>query len=85
MQRKMLTKTSPDHVAFYVTAIDGAKTYLMAGPYACHDAAKAAVSPVRAMAAEQDGRAHFMAFGTMGHGADVTPLKTPLGPEWAGA
>lgn len=83
--RNFLAETSPAHVAFYVSAIDGDRSYIMAGPYACHEAAKAQVPAIRAMAEAQNPRAVWMAFGTCGHGPEIEPRKTPLGAEWKAA
>lgn len=68
--------TNPAHSFFYVSAIDGARRYLVAGPYSSHDAAKARVEKVREYARERDGRAHFMAWGTA---SSDQPHVTPLG------
>lgn len=69
---------SPDAKHFYVSAVDGAKRYLVAGPYDSHDEAKGHVEHVRKHADEHDPRAHFMAWGTAG---SSEPIKTPLG-QW---
>ena len=51
---------------YYVTAIDAGKTYPMAGPFVNdHAAALAAVRAVREAACNIDGRACFMAWGTV--------------------
>jgi hypothetical protein len=71
-----------DKAHYYVSAIDGPKTFIIAGPYASHAAALAQVRAVCEFANEQDGRAWFMAWGTCG--SDEL-IKTPLGPEWAPA
>ena len=76
------TVTSPEHKHFYVSAIDGPRKHLVAGPYASHDEAKGRVEDVRKHADERDGRAHFMAWGTAG---SAEPIKTPLGENWAPA
>jgi len=67
---------NPSH--FYVSAIDGPKRYLIAGPYPTHAAALAKVRTVRDIAYERDGsgRAWFMAWGTAGSDREQ---KTPLG------
>ena len=71
---------SPDIKHFYVSAIDGARKYFVAGPYATHEEAKGRVEEVRRHAAEtQPGREAFMAWGTAG---SAEPIKTPLGPNW---
>lgn len=54
------TKTGP----YFVSAVDGSKSYLMAGPYNDHGAALAQVDRARDIASNLDGRAHFMAWGT---------------------
>lgn len=61
---------------FYVSAIDGSKRYLIAGPWGTHDDALARVDPVRRHASNLNGRAWFMAWGTAGS-TDECP--TPLG------
>ncbi len=77
-----ITETNPAHTAFYVSAIDGAQSWLLAGPYASHDAAKAQVDAVREKAIAGRPRAHFYAFGTSGHGPETGPFPTPLGANW---
>jgi hypothetical protein len=69
---------SPDIKHFYVSAIDGAKRYMVAGPYGSHDHALSMVEHVRKHA-DGDPRAHFMAWGTAG---TSIPVKTPLGADW---
>lgn len=49
---------------YFVSAIDGTKNYIMAGPYATHAEALAKVEPARNIANDHDGRAWFMAWGT---------------------
>lgn len=50
---------------YYVTAIDGGRVYLMAGPFMnAHWKALCAVRTVKEAAEEIDGRASFMAWGT---------------------
>ncbi len=49
---------------YFVSAIDGRKNYLMAGPYAQHADALEDVQRVREIADKADGRSHFMAWGT---------------------
>jgi len=61
---------------FYVSAIDGTKRYLIAGPYPDHAAALAKVDSVRKTAEEIDPRAVFMAWGTAGSDEEI---KTPMG------
>lgn len=65
-----------DKARYYVSAIDGTKRYLIAGPYAAHAEALARVDAVKNYACDNDGRAHFMAWGTAG--SDEI-FKTPLG------
>jgi hypothetical protein len=64
---------------YYVSAIDGAKKHLVAGPYGSHEEAIGHVEHVRAHADARDPRAHFMAWGTAGSDEHH---KTPLGPDW---
>lgn len=61
---------------FYVSAIDGRRRHLVAGPYPTHAEALALVDMVLKLADSRDPRAWFMAWGTAG--SDVE-LKTPLG------
>lgn len=61
---------------FYVSAIDGNKKYLIAGPYFFHSDALNAVDHVRDVANDRDPRAWFMAWGTAG---SDTLFRTPLG------
>lgn len=73
--------TNPDHNFFYVSAIDGARRYLMAGPYDSHAAALSRVDGVRAFACDfannaSAGRAHFMAWGTA---SSADPFPSALG------
>jgi hypothetical protein len=49
---------------YYVSAIDGTKKFIMAGPYAQHADALADVERARQIADKADGRAWFMACGT---------------------
>lgn len=72
---------NPDHPFHYVSAIDGDRRYLMAGPYDCHEAALARVDSVREYACDfannsNAGRAHFMGWGTA---SSAEPHVTPLG------
>ncbi len=56
--------TQPGH--YYVTAHDAGKTYPMAGPFVNdHAGALAAVRRIREAACNIDGRACFMAWGTV--------------------
>ena len=64
-----------DTKSFYVSAIDGQKKYLIAGPYASHTEALEKVDAVNKRACELDARACFMAWGT----AKAPVQKTPMG------
>lgn len=70
---------APGTKHFYVSAIDGPKHHLVAGPYGSHQAALDMVDHVRRNADERDPRAHWMAWGTSG---TENPVKTPLGENW---
>lgn len=61
---------------YYVSAVDGARSYLVAGPYPTLAEAEDRVSQVRAMAEDANGRAHFMAWGTA---SSEAPVETPMG------
>ena len=61
---------------FYVSAIDGRKKHIVAGPYMTHKKALAMVDPVMRYANDLDGRAWFMAWGTAG---SEERLPAPLG------
>lgn len=50
--------------AYYVSAIDGPRSALLAGPWPTHAEALAMVDRVRALANELDPRSHWYAFGT---------------------
>lgn len=63
---------------FYVSAIDGRKTYLIAGPFADHQTALDLVDEIRSFAGEIDGRADFMAWGTC---SNPEQLRTSLGKD----
>ena len=54
------TKPGP----YFVSAIDGGKKYIVAGPYELHEKAIADVDRVRNIAETADARAIFMAWGT---------------------
>lgn len=69
--------TNPTHTMFYVSAIDGPRTYLIAGPYGTHQAALDRVESVREHARDTDARAHFMAWGTCS--SSTLNKQTPLG------
>lgn len=57
---------APDTTAFYVSAIDGDRDWLISGPYDTHQQALDDVDRVRELICAQDGRGHFMAWGTAG-------------------
>lgn len=61
---------------YYVSAIDGDRRYLIAGPYPTLVHAAEKVETVRRLADERDPRAWFMAWGTAGSDAEI---KTPMG------
>jgi hypothetical protein len=61
---------------FYVSAIDGSKKYLIAGPFEDHSRALAMVEPVRNRAYEINAKAWFMFWGTC---SSEQQFKTPLG------
>ena len=50
---------------YFVTAIDGPNTHFMAGPYENHADALADVDKALKIADKHDGRAWFMAWGTV--------------------
>ena len=79
MTRTFLTNTNPTHTAFYVSAINGPQTYLVAGPYERHIDALTRVDAVRAHADQHDPRAHFMAWGTCSLPEAPENHTTPLG------
>lgn len=76
LEGRTMSEIHTDKAFYYVSAIDGAKRYLLAGPYTAHETALARVDAVNAYACANDPRAHFMAWGTAG--SDET-FKTPLG------
>lgn len=49
---------------FYISAIDGSRKFLVAGPYPTHAEALTLVDTVRRQACERDPRGYFMAWGT---------------------
>jgi len=55
------TKPGP----YYVSAMEGNKTWLMAGPYATHRQALQDVQKARDIATEHDPRAWWKAWGTV--------------------
>jgi len=61
---------------YYVTAVDGPRKYVVAGPYPTHAEAESRVSAVCAYARDHDGRAHWMAWGTA---SSYQPHDTVLG------
>lgn len=72
---------NPDHPHHYVSAIDGQRRYLIAGPYESHEVALARVDSVRAIACDYKrnasaGRAWFMGWGTA---SSAEPCETALG------
>lgn len=67
---------NPAHDHHYVTAIDGNRLYLLAGPYETNEDAMASVRPVRDIAIEGNPRAHFFGFGTS---SSCEVHDTPLG------
>lgn len=67
---------NPDHPFHYVSAIDGPRKYVLAGPYDSHEEACANVRAVTDIAIEGNPKAHWMAWGTCS-AADV--IDTPLG------
>lgn len=64
-----------DRRYYYVSAIDGDRKYLIAGPYGSHRAALDMVQAVKAYAGSIDRRAVFMAWGTAGSDSEH---RTPL-------
>jgi len=58
-------ETCPEGSKYYVTAIDAGKTYFMAGPYNTHIEALNNVDKSLQVADKHDGRAWFMAWGTV--------------------
>lgn len=62
-----MTEQIPDAAPgpYFVSAIDHDKIYLMAGPYETHAEALANVDKALQVAFEHDGRAWFMAWGTV--------------------
>lgn len=79
MTRTIRATTNPAHTAFYVSAINGPKTYLVAGPYDTHQAALDRVEAVRNHADQHDARAHFMFWGTCSLPVAPENHATPLG------
>jgi hypothetical protein len=69
---------APAKAHFYVSAVDGSRKHLVAGPYGSHGEALGMVEHVRKHA-DSDPRAHFMAWGTAGSDEEH---KTPLGKGW---
>jgi hypothetical protein len=55
----------PPFARYYVSAIDAGKTHLMSGPYTTHAAALRDVEKALQIAHQHDGRAWFMAWGTI--------------------
>lgn len=74
---------NPDHRFHYVSAVDGPRRFLIAGPFETHDAALERVDAVRAIACDHSrntnaGRAAFMAWGTA---SSAKPCRTALGAD----
>lgn len=69
-------ETCPNGGNYFVSAVDGDKTYYMAGPYKVHAEALAMVDDVRNLAIQHDktGRAWFLAWGTV-RVHDMHPLQ----------
>ena len=61
---------------YFVSAVDGTRKHLVAGPYSTMTEAEDRVSAVRRIAEANDGRASFMMWGTA---SSVEPIETPLG------
>ena len=59
---------------YYVIAVDGPSWWRMSGPYDTHQEALADVAGARNIADKHDGRAWFMAWGTI---RDKTENRTP--------
>lgn len=78
MSRVFLTDTDPKHRYFYVSAIDGPRHFLMAGPYGSREVAEGLVSEVRDYCTEKDGRAWFMAWGVAGSSDEVASRLGPV-------
>lgn len=60
----MTRPTAPYSPGFYVSAIDGSRKALVAGPFESHEEALDAVDATRSEWCELDGRAWFYAWGT---------------------
>ena len=59
---------------YYVSCIDdNGNVFLMAGPYRSHGMALADVNKACIIASDIDGRAWFMAWGTVHHKGDLQP------------
>lgn len=58
---------------YYVSAIDGARSARVRGPFALHADALAAVAPSRAKLLEVDPRGAFYAIGTCRCATDLGP------------
>jgi hypothetical protein len=63
-ERGCTPESCPPDGRYYVSVIDGPAYYLMAGPYPTHAAALADVDKVRTICVANDGKAHFMGYGT---------------------
>ena len=73
---KWREETNPDHTLFYVSAHDGPRVYVVAGPYGSHAEAEGAVFTVRMAAEERSRRAVWMGWGTS---SSNERIETPLG------
>ena len=71
----------PQPGRYYVTAIDGAKRYFLAGPWETHAEALAQVAAVRRFAELTDPRAIWMAYGTARQLLDGEAIKSALGSD----
>ena len=64
---------------FYVSAINGQRKHLIAGPYATHEKALEQVNAVRDVAHDREPMSWFFAWGTCSVNKKIT---TPLGANW---
>lgn len=71
--------TNPDHLAFYVSAIDrSGKPRIAAGPYGSHDAALSRLPAVRDHIIDQKPETHWWHWGTCS-APEPLPINIPLG------
>ena len=75
---------SPDYGVYYVTAVDGPRTYFLAGPYRTRAEAKAKVREARNIANDfsrnsNAGRAAFMVYGVSRWKSHAPAPKSSLG------